>query len=177
MRNGVVSLEPANKDNVQLLMNWKLDPIAQGLYKKVPNMTPDELEDLFLQSPDRWYFLIKSAIDHRPLGRFYYRAWRFQEDPRQIDWELNLLIAEPRERGKGYGTAVQMLASGILLRLPETHTVFAYTFFNNLGERRALEKAGFEYAGYLPSEYYRVASPPEEWVLYIRRKTGVYIDQ
>jgi RimJ/RimL family protein N-acetyltransferase len=106
------------------------------------------------------------------LGRFYYRAWRFHPDSEKIDWELNIFIADPAERGKGYGTATQALASKFLLQLQETHSVFAYTFVTNEGEQRALQKAGFEEAGRMPSAYYRVKLPPEACVLYVRQRVN-----
>lgn len=170
MQSDVVTLEPVNEDNVALLVKWTLDPIAQGPYKRVPPMTAEELRDLFLHTADRWYFLIKEATERKPLGRFYYRAWRFHPDPEKVDWELNPLIAVPAERGKGYGTAVQALALEFLLQRRETHSVFAYTFVTNQAERRALQKAGFEEMGRMPSSYYRVKLPPEECVLYVRWK-------
>ena len=170
MRNDLVTLEPANEDNVGLLIEWTLDPIAQGPYKRVPQMTISELRDLFLHNPDRYYFLIRRTADNKSLGRFYYRAWRFHPDPEKIDWELNIFIAEPAERGKGYGTATQKLALKFLLHQPETQTVFAYTFVTNKGEQRALQKAGLEEKGLMPSEYYRVKLPPEKCVLYTKQR-------
>lgn len=170
LRNEIVTLEPANEGNVELLAKWTLDPVAQGPYKRVPKMTPDELGDLFLYDPDRWCFLIRRTDDLKPLGRFYYRAWRFHPDPSKVDWELNIFIADPAERGKGYGTATQALVSEFLLQRQETHSVFVYTFATNKAEQRALQKAGFEEAELMPSAYYRVKLPPEECVLYVRRK-------
>lgn len=166
----IVVLEPAGADNVELLVKWTLDPVAQGPYKRVPRMTPDELRALFLYSSDRWYFLIRRTDDLKPLGRFYYRAWRFQPDSSRIDWELNPLIADPTDRGQGYGTMVQALAAEFLLQLPETHSVFAYTFETNVAEQRALQKAGFEEMGPMPHPYYRVKLPPEPCVLYVRKE-------
>lgn len=168
LRDEIVTLEPANENNVDLLVEWTLDPIAQGPYKRVPSMTAEELYSLFLNSADRWYFMIRKTEDHSPLGRFYYRAWRFHPDSDKIDWELNIFIADPTNRGKGYGTASQKLALGFLLPRPETHSVFAYTFATNKAEQRALQKAGFEEAGPMPSSYYRVKLPPEPCVLYVR---------
>ena len=165
MKGDLVVLEPADDENVALLVAWTLDPIAQGLYKRVPHMTPDELGELFLNSPDRRYFLIRQAEDGRPLGRFYWRAWHFQ--PGKVDWELNILIADPAERGKGYGTAAQRLAIAHLLALPQTNSVFAYTMRENAAERRALLKAGFVEAGPMPHPYYQVALPTEECILYV----------
>ena len=132
LRNDDVILEPADEDNVELLIKWTLDPLAQGPFKRVPKMSPSELRTLFLHNPDRFYFLIRRAGDHKPLGRFYYRSWRFSPHSEKIDWELNIFIADPSQRGKGYGSEVQTLASKFLLLLPETHSVFAYTFVTNL---------------------------------------------
>jgi RimJ/RimL family protein N-acetyltransferase len=168
LRNEAIILEPANEDNVDLLVKWTLDPIAQGPYKRVPPMTAEELRDLFLHSADRWYFMIRRAKNNEPLGRFYYRAWRFSPDSNEIDWELNIFIADPEERGQGYGAACQKLALDFLLPRPETRSVFAYTFSTNEAERRALQKAGFEEMGPMPSSYYRVKVPSEKCVLYVR---------
>ena len=165
MHNSLIILEAASEDNVSLLVGWTVDPIAQGRYKRVPEMSEDALQDLFLNSSDRHYFLIRRTADGKPLGRFYWRAWHFQAD--KIDWELNVFIADPAERGKGYGTAAQVLAVAQLLALPETNSVFAYTMHDNTAERRALSKAGFSEAGLMPHEYYRVNLPREECVLYV----------
>jgi RimJ/RimL family protein N-acetyltransferase len=152
----LVTPEPADATNVELLIRWTLDPMAQGPHKRVPDMTADELRMLFLNNPERRYFLIRRRADGRPLGRFYWRAWRSSESPTEIDWELNIFLADPMERGKGYGTAVQRLTSDHLLALPDTRSVFAFTFLANVAEQRALIKAGFRDEGLLPHAHYRV---------------------
>jgi RimJ/RimL family protein N-acetyltransferase len=154
--DNLVTLEPADATNVELLIRWTLDPMAQGPYKRVPDMTADELRTLFLDNPDRQYFLIRRSANGYPLGRFYWRAWRFSESLDEIDWELNIFLADPLERGKGYGAAIQRLASDYLLVLPETRSVFALTFLANIAEQRALIKAGFREEGLLPHAHYRV---------------------
>ena len=174
MRNTIVTLEPASEENMDLLVRWTLDPVAQGPYKRVPPMSAAELRRLFLNSPDRRYFLIRRSEDGKPLGRFYYWAWRFHADPQRVDWELNILIADPSDRRQGYGTEAQKLAAEFLLGLPETHTVFAYTMAENLGERGALLKAGFQEVGpeceaEPPSDYYKANLPSEECVLYVKK--------
>ena len=166
LRHPLVTLEPANDQNVDLLVQWTLDPVAQGPYKRVPAMRPAELRALFLQSAERQYFLIRRTADGHPLGRFYYRAWRFGREAEGIDWELNVLIADPQERGKGYGTAAQHIVLQYLLERPESRSVFAYTYRTNRAERRALEKAGFAEMGPLPHAHYRVAPPSEACILY-----------
>jgi RimJ/RimL family protein N-acetyltransferase len=167
--NAVVTLDPVNEDNVDLLVGWTLDPIAQGPYKRVPSLTSAEIRSLFLDSLDRWYFLIRRTDDAKPLGRFYYRAWQFHPEPQLIDYELNLFIAEPAERGKGYGSSAQSLAAEFLLGRAETHSVFAYTLTTNVAEQAAVKKAGFQELGLMPSEYYRVDHlPPTPCILYAR---------
>jgi RimJ/RimL family protein N-acetyltransferase len=160
-------LEPANVENVELLIKWTLDPIAQGPYKRVPALDFDELRTVFLESWDRQYFLIRRASDAHPLGRFYWRAWQFGEGSAGIDWELNILLGDPRERGKGYGTAAQRLAADYLMMLSETRSIFAFTLETNRAERRALIKAGFREAGSLPNPRYPVMLPSEPCVLFV----------
>jgi RimJ/RimL family protein N-acetyltransferase len=79
-------------------------------------------------------------------------------------------LADPRERGKGYGTAAQEAVTNYLLEREDTRSVFAYTRVTNKAERRALEKAGFEETGPLPHEHYRVELPPQPCVLYTKRR-------
>ena len=53
LRNSVVSLQPADSGNVDLLITWTLDPIAEGQYKRVPSLSREELRLLFLSDPER----------------------------------------------------------------------------------------------------------------------------
>ena len=173
LQNSIVTLEPATGENLELLVKYTFDPISQGPYKRVPNMSTDEVKYQILNSRDRWYFLISRTQNRILLGRFYSRAWRFQMDLYWIDWELNIIIADPSNRGKGYGTAVQALAAEFLLQFPMTLSVFAYNPIKNIAEQRALEKAGFKEEGLIPISYYRVPEPRDETlrpcILYGRR--------
>jgi hypothetical protein len=72
--DNLVTLEPADATNVEPLIRWTLDPMAQGPHKRVPDMTADELRTLFLANPDRQYFLIRRSANGHPLGRFYWLA-------------------------------------------------------------------------------------------------------
>lgn len=47
------------------------------------------------------------------------------------------------ERGKGHGTAAQLLLARYLFARSPINRIQAYTEFGNLAEQRALEKAGF----------------------------------
>lgn len=71
LTNGLVTLHPANEHNVELLIRWTLDPVAQGPYKQVPARTVEALHALFLHSADRQYFLITRTADGQPLGHLH----------------------------------------------------------------------------------------------------------
>jgi hypothetical protein len=91
-----VRLQPVGADSVELLMTWTRDPITQGPYKRTPSLTTEQLRELFLFDQTRQYFLIQRRRDSRPLGRFYWRAWRFGGAADGIDWELNILSRRSR---------------------------------------------------------------------------------
>jgi RimJ/RimL family protein N-acetyltransferase len=166
LRNDRVILEPASEANVDLLVRWTLDPVAQGPYKRVPEMSAAQLRELFLHEQSREYYVIRLIRDGTPVGRLYWRAWRFTPDPDGIDWELNILIAEPGIRGRGLGSTSQELAVRHLLGRRSTRSVFAYTATENHAERRALHKAGLHELGPLPHPRYPVPLPEGEWRVY-----------
>ncbi len=167
LENAVVRLEPADSGNVDLLIAWTLDPIAQGPYKRVPALSAEELRDVFLYIPDRQYFMIRRVSDRKPIGRFYWRSWQFERPDDTIDWELNIFLADPADRSHGFGTAVQRMAAEYLATRRESKTVFAFTLAANEPERRALLKAGFQERGGLPQPRYPVTLPEEPCVLFV----------
>jgi len=169
IQSEAVLLEPATEANVDLLVRWTLDPVAQGPYKQVPEMSAAQLRELFLRDRLREYFLIRLLADGTPVGRLYWRARCFTSDASKIDWELNILLAEPGVRGRGLGSAAQALAVQHLLGRPSTRSVFAYTAVENHAERRALQKAGLHELGPLPHPRYPVSVPDGEWVVYSTR--------
>jgi RimJ/RimL family protein N-acetyltransferase len=163
----LIMLQRADTGNVELLVTWTLDPIAQGPYKRVPALTSQELQELFLNDPEREYFLIRRSADAKPLGRFYWRAWRFGGPADGIDWELNIFLAAPMERGKGYGTSVQRLGAEYLATRQNTRSIFAFALVGNDAERRALLKAGFREEGRMPNPRYPVVLPSDPCVLFV----------
>jgi RimJ/RimL family protein N-acetyltransferase len=162
-----VILEPVDSKNVDLLVSWTLDPIAQGPYKRVPALSPETLRQAFLLGEDRQYFMIRRADDRKPLGRFYWRAWRFDGPDGAIDWELNILLADPADRAHGFGSTVQRMAAEYLAARQDSRSIFAFTLLANEAERRALLKAGFRERGRLPQSRYPVTLPNEPCVLFV----------
>jgi len=167
LEHSLVALEPADSSNVDLLIAWTLDPVAQGPFKRVPQLSTEELRRTFLLDRDRQYFMIRRVADGRPLGRFYWRAWRFDGPSSAIDWELNILLADPADRGQGFGTIVQRMAAESLAARQDSRSVFAFTLMANVAEQRALLKAGFDERGRLPQSRYPVTLPDDPCVLFV----------
>jgi hypothetical protein len=90
----LISLQPVDTGNVEVLVTWTLDPVAQGPYKRVPALTREELRELFLNDPEREYFLIRHSGDARPLGRFY---WRARQNTRSV-FAFTLISNEAERR-------------------------------------------------------------------------------
>jgi RimJ/RimL family protein N-acetyltransferase len=104
--------------------------------------------------------------DGIPVGRLYWRAWRFVPDSDMIDWEFNILLADPAVRGRGLGSAAQEVAVQHLRGRRSTRSVLAYTDEENRAERRALQKAGLHEVGLLPHPRYPIPIAEGRWVVY-----------
>lgn len=50
---------------------------------------------------------MKSSADGHLLGRLYYRPWLFGGEAETIDWNVNLQIGDPKERGKTEGGGIR----------------------------------------------------------------------
>jgi hypothetical protein len=64
LQNEIITLEPLTKDNVDLRVQWTLDPVAQGPYKRVPPWPAEKVQQIFLEAADRYYFLIQLTEDY-----------------------------------------------------------------------------------------------------------------
>lgn len=62
--------------------------------------------------------------------------------PTSTCWNIGIVIM-PEFRGKGYGTAAQRLLADYLFATTTANRLEAETDVENIGEQRALEKAGF----------------------------------
>jgi RimJ/RimL family protein N-acetyltransferase len=69
-------------------------------------------------------------------------------------WAIGIALA-PEFRGRGYGSAAQRLLVQYLFAHTQVNRVEAITEITNVGEQRALEKAGFTREGILRGATYR----------------------
>jgi hypothetical protein len=63
LNNEVVTLEPADHKNVELLIRWTFDPVAQGPYKRVPWMMAVELHGKVKLPPEESVLYVREK-DH-----------------------------------------------------------------------------------------------------------------
>lgn len=61
----------------------------------------------------------------------------------------------PEHRGRGLGTAAQLLLVDYLLRFTTVHRLEAFTEAENLAEQRALERIGFAREGVMREVFFR----------------------
>jgi RimJ/RimL family protein N-acetyltransferase len=74
--------------------------------------------------------------------------------PNGYCWNMGIWIA-PEHRGKGHGAAAQRLLADYLFANTYLERVEAGTEFDNVGEQKALEKAGFTREGVLRRTCFR----------------------
>jgi len=72
-------------------------------------------------------------------------------------YEIGVTIA-PAQRGKGFGTEAQRLLATYLFATYPIARVQATTDITNIGEQRALERAGFTREGVLRQAQFRAGS-------------------
>src|SRR5262249_16486906 len=101
-------------------------------------------------------------------------AWAdvYRSLDQDIGWELNILLADPADRGHGFGSRVQRLAGEYLSAHRESSSIFEFTLLANEAERRALLKAGFIDHGGLPQARYPVTLPDDPCVLSVWPERG-----
>ncbi len=77
--------------------------------------------------------------------------------PGSFSWNIGIgLLA--KERGKGYGTRAQRLLAEYLFSHTKVNRIEAGTEVTNVGEQRALEKAGFTREGVLRGSCFRAGA-------------------
>jgi len=162
LRAGSLVLEPVTDNDVEEMIPRTLSTTAQGPFKRVPAAASDSLRQQFLTDPDRRYFYIVRG-GHR-VGRVYFRRWQFVHHG--VDWELNTLVADPNLRGQGIGTDAKRAAIAHLVREPHTLSIWAYTYRDNVGAQKSLERGGLGLRGLLSTARYPVPVPEDTFLLY-----------
>jgi RimJ/RimL family protein N-acetyltransferase len=92
--------------------------------------------------------------DDGVVGDFSWRKTLNGPPPNGACWNIGIWLV-PEHRGKGHGTEAQRLGAAYLFEHTMMERVEAGTEAGNLGEQRALEKAGFTREGVLRRACFR----------------------
>ena len=140
-----VALRPVVATDLPLLDEWRQDPEAEGEFNDfgLPR-TPAAVQG---------NQLVVEA-DGEAVGTVSWQEVRY--GPNDESRALNIGIALiPAARGRGYGSTAQRMLAAYLFASTPVNRVEASTDVENIGEQKALERAGFTREGVLRGAQYR----------------------
>lgn len=170
---GDVTLRPVGRDDIALLDQWRNDAEHQSAYgdflimhrRSTQNLEQWERNGLLAE--DEGSLLV--CLAGQPVGAVQWHQVHY--GPNRGSWALNVGISiEPASRGRGIGSRAQRLLADYLFAQTVLHRIEASTDVTNLGEQRALEKAGFTREGILRGAQFRSGSW-HDLVVYSRLRT------
>jgi len=144
-----INLRIAEKDDVQLLVQWFNNVRFAGAYQNFPvQITSNQLE--------------KQIVEHKLYGQEWVDFLVEKKDGTKIGWAAHYISAPnfgwveigysiiPAERNKGYATeAIQILTDYLFLTKENIPRIQAVIDKENLASKRALENCGYENEGTL----------------------------
>lgn len=137
-----VALGPLRRDLAPTYQRWHNDVATARTYA-LPLPTTLEQEELLVaeMTADQRsvFFTIHERASREPVGM----AYLTDIDHRNRRAEFGILIGEPGQRGKGYGSEATALVLGFAFSALGLHNVMLTVYAYNLAGRRAYEKAGF----------------------------------
>jgi RimJ/RimL family protein N-acetyltransferase len=146
-------------EDISLLVRWSNSSKAHGDYLSPEYMSEEtcreKLESGQTWTPNNKCFLIEIKDKNLPIGTIHY--WLRPE--REECAVAKVRIADPAERGKGYGTEAQKYLIINLFDRARVAEVEMYTDINNKAQQRCLNKLGFELIeslGYDDHQVYRL---------------------
>ena len=153
-------LRPARAEDCRALWEWRNDPDTREASfdtEKIPFERHCAWFEEHLSSPDTRIWIV---LGPQGNGIGYVR---FQI--RGSEAEISAAL-EPRERGKGYGTAAIRAAAEKMLSMGPPRRLTALVKKSNGGSRRSFERAGFQMAGT------RTVAGTEAWELVCAGEQG-----
>ena len=135
-----VTLRRATREDRDLLLAWRNDPVTRAASFNSDEVTPDEHDEWLVRKlADRDCALLVAEDEGEPVGQV-----RF--DRRGATAEVDIAVA-PARRGRGLGTELLRLAAPTARRALGVERVTARVKHDNAASLRAFEKAGFERTG------------------------------
>jgi RimJ/RimL family protein N-acetyltransferase len=141
-----VTLRPVRDDDVPVLEQLTQDPEVTGEFEWAGWYDLKSLRRGWAENgligADGGVLMV--ARGDRVLGGVNWQ--RHETTPTSHCWEVGIELL-PEARGHGYGTQAQRLLVRYLFAHTTVHRIEAVTEVGNVGEQRALEKAGFSREG------------------------------
>jgi RimJ/RimL family protein N-acetyltransferase len=149
-----VALRPVREDDLALLERLTNDPEGTGPHEwhgwHDPHVWGHRWSENGLLGSAGGTLIVTTG--GRPAG---FVSWRQAiAGPGGHCWELGIAIA-PEARGRGVGTRAHQLITRYLFAHTQVNRIQAATEITNIGEQRALEKAGFTREGVLRGAGFR----------------------
>jgi RimJ/RimL family protein N-acetyltransferase len=153
-----LELCPVSEDDLALLQRLYSDPLAGGEHEwhgwQDTRWLRREWAENGLLAEDRGTLMARKGDD--TLG---FVAWRRRSyGPHSPCWIVSIGL-KPEARGRGHGTEAQRQLIRYLFAHTQANRIEAGTEITNIGEQRALEKAGFTREGVLRGALFRLG----EW--------------
>ncbi len=160
IRGDTVTLRPITADDIALLEGWWSNPDFGGEYNTFALHHPGSIARNFQEHgylTDERATLLIFAKDEGWVGEISYRTVPLGPAISTKVYELGITVA-PHQRGRGYGAAAQRLLAAYLFATYPIARVQATTDIANIGEQKALERAGFTREGVLRQAQFRAGS-------------------
>ena len=143
-------------DDLPIVVSWSNNREAHGDYLSPEQMTEQTCQErlnsgVFWTEKNKWFMI--EPRDGVPIGTMHY--WLRPE--REECAVAQLKIADPGQRGKGFGTEAQKYLIINLFERLKVKEVEMYTDVNNMAQQRCLAKLGFELIESLSYEDHQVA--------------------
>lgn len=138
-----LALRRIGKDDLTLILAWSNSEKAFGPYLTPERHTLRTLNEQCaggaLWRRNDKTFLIEKRQGATPIGTIHYWLRQTQPDTAMV----SVKIAEPDQRGQGYGTEAQKFLIIHLFEQGGVRSVEMFTDINNASQQRCLSKLGF----------------------------------
>lgn len=149
-----VYFRPVERTDAPLLAGWINNP---QVWRTIRQYLPKSLaqEEAFLErtweSEHDILLLIVNRVDDQPLGA----AGLNKIDFRHRHAEFGLMLGDPDQWNKGYGTEATRLIVQYGFDTVNLHRIYLHVHEDNIGGIRAYEKVGFRREGVLRQDVFR----------------------
>lgn len=153
----MTTLRPVEPKDVDFLLSEYDSPESAGEFGWVGfrnrHRAREVLESGQVIDGDNGHLVI-AADDASPVGLLTWHKAVNGPPPYSVAWNLGIWVGA-EHRGQGHGTEAQRLGAAYLLAHTNFERIEASTEVDNIGEQKALEKAGFTREGVLRRAAFR----------------------